>query len=94
MLFSLIVPVFNASRHLRECLDSILGQSIADWECICVDDGSTDESASILREYSNKDSRFCVVDLGQNKGVSFARNAGLFLCYIIRARGCRKSLHA
>ncbi len=77
MTFSLIVPVFNASRYLRECLDSIRSQTYGSWECICVDDASTDASVDILKKYARDDSRFRVVTLPRNAGVSAARNYGL-----------------
>lgn len=76
MIFSIIVPVYNVAPYLRECLDSVLAQTCADWECICVDDGSTDGSGMILDEYAKRDERFRVVHL-RNAGVSAARNQGL-----------------
>lgn len=76
MKFSVIVPVYNVAPYLRECLDSVLEQTFTDWETICVDDGSTDESGAILEEYAAKDKRFKVVRK-TNAGVSSARNAGL-----------------
>jgi len=75
-MFSLIVPAHNTELYLRECLDSILVQSCKNWECICVDDGSTDSSGEILDEYATKDSRFRVVHQA-NSGVSAARNVAL-----------------
>ena len=74
--FSIIIPVYNVARFLRECLDSVLAQSCTAWEAICVDDGSTDCSGAILDEYSAKDKRFKVLHKA-NGGVSSARNAGL-----------------
>jgi len=74
--FSVIVPVYNVAPWLRECLDSILAQTFADWECVCVDDGSTDGSGAILDEYASKDARFRVIHQ-TNKGVSAARNRAL-----------------
>lgn len=73
---SIIVPIFNVGRYLRMCLDSIRAQSFKDWECILVDDGSTDGSPSICDEYVAIDSRFKVIHK-PNGGVSSARNAGL-----------------
>lgn len=77
MTFSLIVPVFNASRYLKECLDSIRSQTCSSWECICVDDASTDASLDILKQCARDDNRFRVVSLHRNGGVSAARNCGL-----------------
>lgn len=74
--FSIIVPVFNVTPYLRECLDSVCMQSFTDWECICVDDGSSDGSGSILDEYVAKDPRFRVIHQ-PNGGEGAARNAGL-----------------
>lgn len=73
---SVIVPVFDVEKYLRQCLDSIVSQSLKDIEIICVDDGSTDGSLNILKEYESKDSRVKVI-CQQNNGVSSARNRGL-----------------
>lgn len=76
MRFSVIVPVYNVEKYLRECLDSVLNQSYPDWEAICVNDGSTDGSAAILEEYAQKEARVKVVSQ-PNGGLSAARNTGL-----------------
>lgn len=73
---SVIVPVYNVENYLRECLDSLIGQSLKDIEIICVNDGSKDASLQILREYAAKDSRIKVIDK-PNAGVSAARNDGI-----------------
>ena len=73
---SVIIPVFNAALYLRECLDSVLNQTLKKIEVICVDDGSEDESLSILREYENADSRVKVFHQN-NLGGGAARNKGL-----------------
>ena len=73
---SVIIPVYNTQFWLRECLDSVLRQTLGDFEVICVDDGSTDRSASILQEYAKKDARFRII-FQENQGQSAARNAGL-----------------
>lgn len=73
---SVIIPVHNAAPYIAECLDSILSQSMTDWEALCVDDGSTDESLNVLRAYASKDSRIRVISQAQG-GVSAARNVGL-----------------
>ncbi len=73
---SIIVPVYNTEQYLRQCLDSIISQTFKDFECICVNDGSTDNSLSILQEYANKDTRFKIINK-QNGGSSSARNAAL-----------------
>ena len=56
-MVSVIVPVYNAERYLKFTLDSILNQTYCDFELICIDDGSTDESLNILKQYEQKDSR-------------------------------------
>ena len=76
MLFSIIIPVYNVEKYLRDCLDSVLAQTYPDWEAVCVNDGSTDGSSVILEEYSSKDSRFKVFNQA-NGGLSLARNTGL-----------------
>lgn len=76
MKFSVIVPVYNVSTYLCECLDSLLRQTCCDWEAICVDDGSTDGCSVILDEYSEKDSRIKVIHQ-TNQGVGATRNRGL-----------------
>lgn len=75
-VFSIIIPVYNVAPYLRECLDSVLAQTLDDWEAICIDDGSTDDSGSILDEYALRDSRFRVIHQ-PNAGVSVARNKAL-----------------
>lgn len=76
MLFSIIIPVYNAKRFLHKCLESILQQTCYDWECVCIDDGSTDGSDSELEHFASLDRRIRVVRQN-NQGVSSARNNGL-----------------
>lgn len=73
---SIIVPVFNAEKTLRECMDSILIQSYQNFELILIDDGSKDHSPAICDEYANIDERIIVIHKS-NAGVSTARNKGL-----------------
>ena len=75
-LISVIVPVYNASKYLSRCVDSILAQTYTNLEVILVDDGSTDDSPKMCDEYVAKDKRVKVVHK-ENGGVSSARNAGL-----------------
>ena len=76
IFISIIVPVYNVEKYLRECLDSISQLKAVTWEAILVDDGSTDTSGQICDEYAKQDSRFRVIHQ-KNAGVSAARNAGL-----------------
>ncbi|KDN85097.1 bifunctional glycosyltransferase/CDP-glycerol:glycerophosphate glycerophosphotransferase [Kitasatospora cheerisanensis] len=72
---SVVVPIYNVERYLEECLDSIAAQTFDDFECVMVDDGSKDSSASIAKAYAAKDSRFRLVQQ-VNKGLGAARNTG------------------
>ena len=76
MKVSVIVPVFNTSKYLARCLDSILSQTQKDFELIAINDGSSDNSAEILSQYASRDSRIIIVTQ-RNKGLSAARNSGL-----------------
>ncbi|MBR2282466.1 MAG: glycosyltransferase [Spirochaetales bacterium] len=75
-LISIIVPVYNSEKYLSRCLDSIKAQTLSDFECLVIDDGSTDSSGSICDSYASEDSRFKVFHK-ENGGVSKARNLGL-----------------
>ncbi|GBR74966.1 glycosyl transferase GTA-type super family [Candidatus Termititenax aidoneus] len=76
-LLSVIVPVYNQSKYLPECLDSLLEQTYKKLEIIIVDDGSTDNSAEVAERYARRDSRFKLVRHQANQGLSQARNTGL-----------------
>ena len=73
---SIILPVYNVEKYLKQCLDSIIKQTFTDFECICVNDGSTDSSLKILQEYASKDNRFKIINQ-ENKGLAESRNIGL-----------------
>ncbi len=75
---SIIIPIYNVEKYLRECLDSILAQSFQDFEIICVDDGSADSSLAILQEYKTKDDRFVILQQ-RHSGAGAARNNGIKL---------------
>lgn len=75
---SVIIPVYNVEPYLRQCLDSVINQTLKDIEIICVDDGSTDNSLSILKEYAQIDNRITVLSR-KNIGVGFSRNEGIDL---------------
>ncbi|MDR0643875.1 MAG: glycosyltransferase [Treponema sp.] len=73
--FSVIIPVYNVEKYLRSCIESVLFQTFEDIEIICINDGSTDHSLSILEEYAAVDKRFVIINQG-NSGLAAARNAG------------------
>lgn len=73
---SVMVPVYNTSKYLEKCLESIVNQSLKDIEIICVNDGSTDNSFEILKKFSNKDKRIIVINK-KNGGLTSARNTAL-----------------
>ena len=73
---SVIIPVYNCSQYLRDCLDSVLQQSFCDYELLIIDDGSEDDSGKICDEYAQTDSRIRVFHQ-RNRGVSVARNVAL-----------------
>ncbi len=77
ILVSVIIPIFNTEKYLRECLDSVLAQSYSNMEIICVNDASTDGSMAILKEYSKSDSRLIVISHQEALGPATARNKGL-----------------
>lgn len=73
---SVIVPVYNSRKYLKECIESIINQDLEEIELILVNDGSTDNSLDICQKYAMKDSRIKIIDK-PNGGVSSARNAGI-----------------
>lgn len=77
---SVIIPVYEAEPWLRECMDSVINQTLKEIEIICVDDGSPDNCGKILDEYASKDNRITVIHQ-ENQGVSVARNSGLELAH-------------
>lgn len=84
---SVIIPVYNVEKYLARCLDSVIAQTFSDIEIVCINDGSTDNSADILSEYATRDSRIRIVSQ-ENAGLSIARNVGLehisgqYVCFI------------
>ena len=75
---SVIIPVYNVEKYLRQCLDSVVNQTLKEIEIICVDDGSTDSSLEILKEYASKDPRFTIITQ-ENLYAGIARNAGIMV---------------
>lgn len=73
---SIIIPVYNSAKFLKQCMESLINQTLKEIEIICINDGSTDESLEILKFYSQKDERIKIVDK-ENEGQSVARNIGI-----------------
>ena len=73
---SVIMPIYNSEKYLKEAIDSVLNQSFKDFELICINDGSTDNSPEILENYRKKDKRIKIINQ-KNQGLSAARNKGL-----------------
>lgn len=84
---SIIIPVYNTQNYLKECLDSVISQTLKDIEIICIDDGSTDSSIGILKTYRKKDFRIKIIKQ-KNKGAAKSRNyaiqiaKGEFVCFL------------
>ena len=74
---SIIVPTYNSHDYLRQCLDSISDQTYQNWECIIVDDASTDDTVAIINSYIESDNRFKLLQQDENKGPAAARNRGI-----------------
>lgn len=96
---SIIVPVYNVEAYLRECLDSLVSQTLKDIEIICVNDGSTDSSPDILREYAGKDSRIVVIDkpnggYGHTMNRGFERATGEYIGIVESDDFVAKSMYA
>ena len=84
---SILLPVYNAEKYLSEAIDSVLAQTLIDWELLLIDDGSTDNSIKILEEYAAKDSRIKIYNNDNNLGLIATLNRGVELCkgdYIAR----------
>ncbi len=86
-MISIVVPVYNAEKKIRRCIDSILSQVYENWELILIDDGSSDNSGDVCDYYAQKDARIEVLHQ-ENQGPSIARNKGLaiargeYVCFI------------
>lgn len=73
---SIIIPIYNNIKYLPVCLNSVISQTLLNIEIICIDDGSTDKSLNILREYKKKDHRINIIHQ-KNQGSAIARNKGI-----------------
>ena len=74
---SVIIPVYNVEKYLRQCLDSVVNQTFKDIEIIVINDCSPDNSLQIIKDYQQKDDRIVLIDLKQNVGIGLVRNEGL-----------------
>lgn len=74
---SIITPAYNAERFIRETIDSVLKQTYSDWEMLIVDDCSTDQTVSIVKEYEQLDDRIRLIQLEKNSGSAVARNTAM-----------------
>jgi glycosyltransferase involved in cell wall biosynthesis len=77
MKFSIVIPVYNVEKYLHECLESIVVQTFTDFEVICVNDGSTDNSLEIINDFKNSKIQDLKIINKENGGLSTARNAGI-----------------
>lgn len=75
-MVSIIIPVYNTKPYLGKCIQSVKSQTYKDWECIIVDDGSTDGSGDLLRDITQGDDRFTIITQ-ENSGLASARNKGM-----------------
>ena len=71
----IVVPVYNVEKYLRQCLESLVNQTLREMEIICVNDGSTDSSPQIIEEYMRKDSRVRMISK-ENTGYGHSMNCG------------------
>lgn len=76
-LISIIVPAFNIAKDLRQCVESILAQTYANWELILINDASYDQTGELCREFESKDERIKLIELATQHGVATARNIGI-----------------
>lgn len=74
---SVIMPLYNAAKYLEESLRSVLGQTFTDYEILCVNDASTDNTMEILKKFQNKDGRIRIISNQKNCGAAYSRNRGI-----------------
>src|SRR5699024_3677407 len=85
--YTVIMPAYNVEQYIERAIESILNQTLTDWELIIVNDGSIDKSGDIADKYSKKDSRIRVIHQ-KNKGSGYARQAGVdaskgeYICFV------------
>ncbi|GHT83593.1 hypothetical protein FACS1894137_05110 [Spirochaetia bacterium] len=76
-LISIILPAYNSEKYIKQCINSVLAQEYENFECLCINDGSTDSTVSILNEYTDKDKRIKLFNMNSNIGPGKARNWGI-----------------
>lgn len=76
-LVSIIMPVYNGEDYLAQTIESVINQTISDWELLAADNGSNDQSAEIIKHYAEKDQRIKYVQATEKKGAAYARNCGI-----------------
>ena len=88
VLVSIVMPVHNSAQYLRQAIDSIISQTYSQWQCLIVDDCSTDNSPTIIQDYLDKDKRFRCLSTKQKSGPAVARNLALkqiksrYICFL------------
>ena len=78
-MVSIIMPAYNAEKTIRQSIESVLAQTYRDWELIVIDDGSRDDTAQILSDFSLQDARICFSKNEKNSGASYTRNRAISL---------------
>lgn len=85
---SVVMPLYNAGKYIRESIESLINQSFQDFELICVNDGSIDDTLKIIEEYERKDNRIKILSNEKNEGAAFCRNRGIefargeYICFL------------
>ena len=80
-MVSIIIPIYNASQHLRQTIDAVLAQTFRDWSLLLIDDCSTDNSYELCKWYAAKDSRIVALQNATNSGPALTRNKGIEFAY-------------
>src|SRR6056297_3426394 len=76
-MVSIIIPAYNSARHISGTIESVLAQTYQDWEMLIVDDGSSDHTVPIVREYTRRDERIRLIPLYQHMGAAESRNTAI-----------------
>lgn len=94
---SVIIPVYNAEKNLKRCLDSLKAQTFHDFELICVDDGSEDESLTIAQSFAKQDERFRVIscehtNAGNSRNIGLSQASGKYVCFLDSDDQCKENM--